>query len=163
MRDRAFAYLAPAAQWLEFAVFLTGWTPDVVVLTDGRFEIAADVRERLTCAGVRIEERRVRGLVRTSDGAHLEAIELEDGARLARDVLFARPPQRQTELVRALELELDEHGFVRVSEMMETSRAGVYAAGDLTTMMQGALFGAAAGARAAATINHELTIASALP
>lgn len=158
VRDRAFGYVAPAAQWVEWAAFLRGWTRDVMVFTDAKFEVAADVRQRLSDAGVRIEERAIRRLVSSSDGEHLEAIELADGSRVAREVLFVRPPQRQTELVRALELDLDEHGFVRVGEQMETSRPGVYAAGDLTTMMQGAMFAAAAGGRAAGSINHELTM-----
>jgi thioredoxin reductase len=39
----------------------------------------------------------------------------------------------------------------------ETSVAGIYAAGDLTTGVQGAILAAAAGMRAAAMLNHELT------
>lgn len=38
----------------------------------------------------------------------------------------------------------------------ETSLPGVFAAGDLTTRMQGAMFAAAAGTHAAAMINVEL-------
>jgi thioredoxin reductase len=40
----------------------------------------------------------------------------------------------------------------------ETSIPGIYAAGDLTTRMQGAIFGAAAGVQAAAALNVELTM-----
>jgi thioredoxin reductase len=39
----------------------------------------------------------------------------------------------------------------------ETSIAGIYAAGDLITRMQGAIHAAAAGSQAAAMINMELT------
>ena len=39
----------------------------------------------------------------------------------------------------------------------ETSVPGIYAAGDLTWRMQGAMFAAAAGTQAATMINHELT------
>ena len=75
------------------------------------------------------------------------------------DVLFAHPPQRQVDLVRALGVALDEHGFVSIDSMRrETSVPGVYAAGDLTTRMQGAIFAAAAGTHAAVVINGELTM-----
>ena len=156
VRDRPFGCLVPTPQWLDWAIFLRGWTHDLVAFTDARCELDAADRDRLARAGIRLEERRIRGLV--SDGAHLEAVELEDGERVPRSVLFARPPQRQTDVVRGLDLELDAQGFVKTGEQLETSRPGVYAAGDLTTMAQGAIFAAAAGVRAAASINHELTL-----
>lgn len=157
VRDRAFGCLLPAAAWLEYPLFLRGWTSDLIVFTDGRFEVTPEVRGRLARAGIGVEERRIVRLV--GHAGHLEAVELEGGARVAREVLFARPPQRQTALVARTGVALDEQGFVRVDERNETSRAGVYAAGDLTTMRQGALVAAAAGALAAYSINHELTLA----
>ena len=73
------------------------------------------------------------------------------------EVLFAQPPQRHVELVQSLGLALDEQGYVRIDAMRrETSVPGIYAAGDLTTRMQGALFAAAAGTHAAAMINVEI-------
>ena len=73
------------------------------------------------------------------------------------DVLFAQPPQRQIELVRAMGLALDEQGYVKIDPMTrETSRPGVFAAGDLTTRAQAAILAAAAGMQAAAVINAEL-------
>ena len=75
------------------------------------------------------------------------------------DALYAHPPQRQVPLVSALGLELDDDGYVRVDEMRrETSRPGIYAAGDLTTRMQGAILAAGFGTRAAAMINVELAM-----
>jgi thioredoxin reductase len=60
-------------------------------------------------------------------------------------------------LVRSLDLELDEHGFVRVEAMKaETSIPGIFAAGDLTTRGQSAIFAASAGVLAATMINLEL-------
>jgi thioredoxin reductase len=107
-------------------------------------------------AGVRLEERRIRQLLVREE--HLEAVELEDGARVARQVLFARPPQRQTRLVQQLGLALDEQGFVRVDDHKATSVPGIHAAGDLTTLFQGALLAAAAGAHAGYMMNHTLNM-----
>jgi thioredoxin reductase len=121
--------------------------------------VADEARSRLAAAGVVPEERRIAALVR---GAHaepqLEAVELEGGVRVPCEVLFTKPAQRQPALVARLGLELDEHGFVRVDEQRRTSRPGVFAAGDLTTMMQGAIIAAAAGCVAATVVNHQLTV-----
>lgn len=89
----------------------------------------------------------------------LEHVELQDGARVPCDVLFTHPPQRQVELVRSLGVALDDDGFVKVDPLTRgTSVSGVYASGDLTTRMQGAMLAAASGTQAAAAINLELTI-----
>ena len=53
----------------------------------------------------------------------------------------------------------DKKGYVQADEMTrETSVPGVYAAGDLTTGAQAAILSAAAGMRAAAMLNHALTM-----
>lgn len=157
VRDQAFGVLATNAHLFEFGLFLTGWSRDIILFTEGAFEVEPALRERARKAGVRIEERRVRAL--HGPGGTLEAVELADGTRVPRQVLFARPAQRQTDVVRSLGLALDEQGFVRVDPMTwETSIPGIHAAGDLTTMLQGALVGAAAGAHAAYRMNHTLTM-----
>ncbi|MFV8751987.1 NAD(P)/FAD-dependent oxidoreductase [Nannocystaceae bacterium ST9] len=163
VRDRPLAYLAPNVAMLDWSRFLLGWSADVVVLTDGRFEVPDELREPIERAGVRIDERHIRALIRDEqvqiEAIQLEAIEFEDGDRLARGALFMHPPQRQTPLVETLGLELDELGFLRVDEQRQTSRPGIHAAGDLITPMQGAQLAAAAGILAGHAINHELTLA----
>lgn len=128
----------------------------MVVLTSGAFAVPEELREKLARAGVRIEERRIEALRHT--GGKLESVSLAGGVELARDVLFMHPPQRQTPLVTALGVALDERGYVRVDEHRKTSIPGVYAAGDLTTPKQNAIMAAADAAYAAAMLNHGLTV-----
>lgn len=159
VRDQRFAYLAANAEamTMSFAVMLRGWTRDVVVLTNGAFIIPPDVRANLSDGGVRIEERAIAQLIAHND--RLARIEFTDGESLERDALFVHPAQRQVDVVRALGVALDGKGYVQVDEMTrETSVPGVYAAGDLTTSAQSAILSAAAGMRAAATVNHALTL-----
>jgi thioredoxin reductase len=159
-RDRRWGYLARAEEpghLLPFALKLRAWTSDVTVFTSGTFEVPDETRRHFERAGVRLETAPVKRLV--AAGAQLSAIELEGGASVPCEVLFAHPPQRQLELVRALVVELDEHGFVRIDAMKrETTVPGIYAAGDLTTRLQGAIFAAAAGTQAAAMINLDLAM-----
>jgi thioredoxin reductase len=159
-QDRRWAYLgraADASHFVPFALMARGWTRDLVALTGGGFEVAPEARGTLEASGIRLETAPVKRLVARDD--RLEAVELEDGRTVPCDVLFAHPPQRHVDLVRALGVELDEHGYVRVEPMRrETSVPGVYAAGDLTTRMQAAIAAAAAGMQAGAAINGELTM-----
>lgn len=174
LRDQPIGYLVPAisvmppAARLEWAFFLTGWSRDLVVFTDGKLEVPAELAARYAAAGIGLEERPIAQLIAAPDtgdghGARLAAVELEGGHRVPRAALFARPPQRQVPLIARLGLALDEHGFVRTEELpgtplRATSRPGIHAAGDLTTMFQGALMAAAAGAQAAYGLNHALTL-----
>jgi thioredoxin reductase len=64
-------------------------------------------------------------------------------------------------VVQRLGLALDEQGFVRINEHMETSLPGVHAAGDLTTRFQGASMAAGAGTMAGAMMNHALNMENA--
>lgn len=141
--------------FVPFALQLRGWTKAVTVFTNGAIEVTAEQRAALAAADISLQTKRITRLV---TGSTLEAIELEGGTRIACDVLFTHPPQSQCALVKSLGLTLDADGFVQIVPMKhETSVPGIYAAGDLTTRAQGALFAAAAGMQAAAMINVELT------
>ena len=163
VRDLRWGYLvlpATAAHFLPFAMKLRGWTREVTVFTNGTLELPAEQRAQLEKAGIRVVTA---ALARLSGGDALTAIELADGSKVPCDVLFAHPPQRQVDVVHALGLTLDEHGYVAADPMTrETSRPGIYASGDLSSRMQGAIFAAAAGTQAATTINMELTAELAL-
>lgn len=159
VQDRRWGYFARVIDpkhFLAFPVLLRGWTRDVVVFTNGVVDLPAGAREGLQAAGVKLETHPIARLVRRGDA--LEAVQLSDGTTVPCEALFTHPAQAQVELVRALGLDLDDDGFVRIDAMTrETSRPGVYAAGDLTTRMQGAILAAAAGMQAAAMINMELS------
>lgn len=163
VRDRPFAVLATAPELVEFALVLRAWTPSVTVLTHGLAPLAPELAARLERADITVEPRAVVRL--EGPGNKLDRVILADGSALPCEALFARPPQRQTSLVRAL---VDSHGLaltpmghVQVDEMRrETTVPGLYAAGDLTSPMQAAIAASYAGMHAAAVINHELTVSA---
>ena len=158
VRERRWGCLVHAVEGLHFAENLLGWTRDLVVFTDAAFDVPAEWRDRFHAAGARVETSSIARLV--GRGSALSSVVLSDGTEVPRDVLFAHPPQRQIELVAALGLALDADGFVVVDPMSrETSVAGIYAAGDLTTRMQAAIAASASAVQAAAMINYELTSA----
>lgn len=160
-QDRAWGLIAAAPMFAEGAPMLLNWTADLVVFTDGKFPIPDDLQARFAAANIRLEQRPITRLVH--DDGRLLAVELAGGDRVQRDVLFARPAQRQVPLVAGLGLDLDPAGFVRVEFGGQTSRPGILAAGDLTTMMQGAMLAAAAGTQAGAMLGHTLHPAHAGP
>jgi thioredoxin reductase len=127
------------------------------VFTAGVVDVPAAAAAALAGAGIALYAAPITRLVARGDA--LEGVELADGTTIARDILFAHPPQRQVELVRALGVALDDDGYVKVEPLRpETSVPGVYAAGDLTTRGQAAILAAAAGMQAAAALNVSLAL-----
>ncbi|PRQ08043.1 NAD(P)/FAD-dependent oxidoreductase [Enhygromyxa salina] len=161
VQDRRWGFLVSPAEpqmLVHFALHARGWTRDLTVFTGGAFEVSEEIRGQLQGAGIQLETAPVTRLVVGSE-TRLEAVELANGTTVPCDVIFAHPPQRQVELVRSLGVALDDNGYVEIDSMKsETSIPGIYAAGDLTTRMQAAITAAAAGVRAAAMINVELTM-----
>jgi thioredoxin reductase len=155
-QNQKFGFMATGVDALPFALLLRGWTREVTVLTNGKFAVPPETGAQLAAGGVLLEERSIARLASTS--GRLERVEFSEGDPLRLDVLFARPTQRHAEVVATLGLTLDPMGLVKVDEMhRETSRAGIYAAGDLVTVAQSAVFAASSGMHAAAMLNHALT------
>lgn len=158
LRDRPWGVLVSDPSHLDFAIFATGWTKDVVAFTNGPLAIDAPVRARLERAGVRLEHRPIRRLVAGPD-RRLTGVELTDGTIIPRHALVLRPSQRQPDLVRRIGVALDDRRLVRVDPTTgQTSIPGVYAAGDLADPGQAAIFAAAAGTRAAYQLNHAMNV-----
>ncbi len=154
-RGQRWGILATNFEMLEFAILLTGWTNDVIAFTNGPLAIPADLRARLARFRIAIEPRRLKTMIAGTEQL-VTTVETEDGELIPRETMVVRPHQRQTDLVHRLCLALDDNGFVRTDEDGQSSVRGIYAAGDLTTPMQTAIFAAAAGTRAAYRMNHAM-------
>lgn len=162
VQDRRWAYLARGPEWghsLPFVMQLRGWSAQVSLFMTESFELPEAFQQQLAAAGVLTYSSPVKRLIARASGPELEAVELANGERVPCEILFAHPPQQQVPLVRALNLALDSEGYVQIDPMRrETSTPGIYAAGDLTTRMQAAIFAAAAGTQAAAMLNLDLSL-----
>ena len=155
VRDRTFGYLAPDEHCADWSLILRSWTSDLIVFTGGHFAVSPELRAELAQARIQIDEREVVGL--RCDGDTLAAVQLAGGDEVAREILFVRPPQRQTPLVEKLGLSLAARDLVKIDDRHQTSIAGIYAAGDLVCHEHGALIAAANGASAAHALDEDLT------
>jgi thioredoxin reductase len=157
VRGRQLGYLALTVAKLDWVPMLRGWSDAVTLFTGPGVAPEPGQRRTLTAFGITIVEGAVAGV--RGVGGTLMHVDLTKGTSVPCDALFYHPEQRQTPIVETLALTTDEHRFVQVDAMGQTSHRRVYAAGDLTTSMQSALGAAAAGARTAATLNHQLIVA----
>ena len=132
VRDRALAVHGNGPDVVRTALVVSGWSSDVVLLTDGPARLGDAGRASLAAAGVRVREEPIRGLV-GHDG-RLDRIEFVSGPAEKRDALFVRTRREQPNgLAAALGCELTAGGTIVTDGDGRTAAAGVYAAGDAAT------------------------------
>jgi thioredoxin reductase len=140
VRDTALGVLGGGPGGLRRALLLRGWSEDVVLLSDGPAELEPDDLQRLSAAGVEVDERPVARLI-ARDGA-LAAVEFADGSTRAREGLLVPVTVAQrSPLAAQLGAEPAEPGPVAldalvVDTMFRTTADGVSAAGDVSAQMQ---------------------------
>jgi thioredoxin reductase len=131
VRDRPLALYGRGPAAVRSALFLTGWSSDVVLCTDGPADLGPECIA-LDVAGVRVRDERITNLAGV--GGHLQRIEFAAGPAEIRDALFVSTRRGQPNgVARELGCVLDEADTIVVDIDGRTTVAGVYAAGDAAT------------------------------
>lgn len=139
----------------HLAMMIQHWSKDLTVFTDGAATFSPEQRDKLAEHHIEIVAGALGKLEHTN--GTISAIVLQDGSRYEKDALFARVPFNESSgLPAAMGCAFDEQGYIRIDDFKKTSIAGVFAAGDNTTMMRSVSNAAAAGAMAGSMINKEL-------
>ena len=131
VRDRPLAVHGNGRAAAESALFVSNWSSDVVLCTDGPARLGAE-RGMLAAPGVRVREEPIRALA-GRDG-QLQRIQFTSGPPEQRDALFVRTERGQPNgLAEALGCRLTAGGTIVTDGDGRTEVAGVYAAGDAAT------------------------------
>jgi thioredoxin reductase len=156
VRDRPLAVHGNGPQVVQSALVVSGWSSDVVLLTDGPARFDDTARQSLAAAGVRIREEPIRSLA--GHEGRLDRIEFASGPVEDRDALFVRTTRQQPNgLATALGCELTAGGTIMTDEDGRATMAGVYAAGDAATerlRSVAAAIGSGSRAALAAALDH---------
>jgi thioredoxin reductase len=158
VRDQPLAVRANGELAIHLAPLIRQWSRDLVLLTDGPISIPEADLASIRSLDIQIREDPI---ARLEGDAGLVRIAFTTGEPLARRALFYPPTQHpRTDLARQLGCDLIEEGpipgLIRVDGFQQTTVPGVYAAGDVATMMQQLATAAASGATAAAGLNLAL-------
>jgi thioredoxin reductase len=163
VRDRALAVHGNGPDVVRTALAVSGWSSDVVLLTDGPARLGEAGQASLAAAGVRVREEPIRRLA--GDDGRLDRIEFVSGPAERRDALFVRTRRGQPNgLAAALGCELTAAGTIVTDGDGRTTVAGVYAAGDTATdrlRSVAAAIGTGSRAALAAALDHMAVAAAA--
>ncbi|MDA2809084.1 NAD(P)/FAD-dependent oxidoreductase [Nocardiopsis sp. RSe5-2] len=154
VRDRPIGVLGTGPHAVRLALMLKKWSADLVYFPHGQ-EVTGEDRLRLEARGVQVVEGGIRGLV--AGGAGLTGVELDSGAVVPREAVFAPSTMRPSgELLDGLGCARDADGSAATDPMGRTSVPGVWAAGVVVDPMAQVIAAAAMGSRAASAVDHDL-------
>ncbi|MDU0369893.1 NAD(P)/FAD-dependent oxidoreductase [Hymenobacter endophyticus] len=157
VRNQPLAVYGRAKLVTGLALLVSRWSPDVVVCVEDPAYLTANARRRLRQQKIRVRDEPVIRLEGTRSG-ELRHLVFESGEKLARTAVFVHAHQHQrTTLAEQVGCRLTKKGAVWVDKKLQTTIAGLYAAGDTTPGTQQALLAAAEGSAAAININETLT------
>ena len=156
-RDERIAVLGSGARGEHLAILLRQWSGDVVLLSNGPHDLAADQLARVHALGIRIIQTPVAALDGNGDG-RLRGVRLADGETLDRDALFFYVGwQLRNDVARTLGCRLRDDGSIDVDSQQATSVDGVYAAGNCADPRALVPTAAGSGVTAAVAINVRLS------
>jgi thioredoxin reductase len=155
-RDAPLALIGESGDLAERARFLSNWSDDLIVFTNGVGVVSAADEAELAARGIRVERRAISDVEGGREG--LTGVVLDDGEVVPRSAGFVRPAWTAAiAFAETLGLVTDAEGLVSVDECGRTNLAGVYAAGDITPPgPQQLIVAAGAGATAANQILRDL-------
>jgi thioredoxin reductase len=154
VRDRAIGVVGTGDKLARVAPLLTVWSRDVMVISADAARFTDAERARMRAAGVKVEATAVARFA--TAGGRLRAAVLTDGREIARDAIFVAMPTRGASDLPGRLCDVDANGFAVVDAEGRTSRPGVWAVGNATDRIAKLVHAAAAGSRAAASINAHL-------
>lgn len=137
------------------AKFLSNWTKDLVLYTDGKSTLSKEQTANLKRRNIPIVEKEIDGFEHSN--GKISNIVYKDGSKQPLKVLYATPEvKQQSELPRELGCEFTEHGRIEVDMFQKTTVDGIYAAGDNSSMGRALPVAVAAGSVAGVMLNKEL-------
>ncbi len=147
--------LANGDMGFEFAKLISNWTPRLTLFTNGPSALTPPQIQKLQQHHIEIIEQEIERIVHT-DGK-MEQIVLKDGTQHALSALFTKVHfEQHCPIPQQLGCEITEGGYIQIDDFHQTTVAGVFAAGDNTTMFRAVSAAVAGGSKAGAMINKAM-------
>lgn len=148
VRDEPLAVVGNGDIGVLKVALLKSWSKDLALCTNGKADLSDEQRQLLTKHHVAVREEKIVRLEGTK--GKLETIIFETGETLARRGMLIHLEQHpRSDLAERLGCELTDSGHIKIDNFSETSIKSVFAAGDITSMMQSIAVSVAQGSVAA--------------
>lgn len=139
----------------EFSKLVFNLSKDLTLFTNGECTFSEDQTWKFNQNKIVIEEKEIQKIVHSN--GQIEKVIFKNGDEKKLEALYAKIPFEQNINTEDLQLELTEHGFIKIDHFHKTNVNGVFACGDNTTMMRAVASAVAQGNFTGAIVNKELS------
>jgi thioredoxin reductase len=155
VRNEPTGILANGDMGFELARLINHWTNDLILFTNGPSNLTPEQVQKIESHNIKIIETEIEGI--EHDNGQLKFLRLKSGERFALNAIYARPAFNQHCTIPVdLGCELTEQNLLKVDAFQRTTMAGIFAAGDNSTLMRSVALAVAGGGFAGASINKDL-------
>lgn len=157
VRDVKTGILGNGAYGFELAAFISNWTKDLTLFTNGASTLTDEQVRKLANHGIGIEETEI-GKLKHRNG-YLHHIAFKDGTTTPIKAIYAQIPFKQHSAIpETLGCELTEEGYIKADHLQKTNVPGVFACGDNTTRIRTVANAVAMGTTAGMMVNKEIVL-----
>lgn len=155
VKDKTTGLLSNGDLAFEFSKLVFNLSKDLTLFTNGESTLNEQQTEKFNQNKINIIQEEIQRIVH--ENGHIQKVILKDGSEKELEALYAKIPFEQNLNTEDLQLELTEHGFIKIDHFHKTNTDGVFACGDNTTMMRSVANAVAQGNFTGAIVNKELS------
>ena len=154
MRDKRAGVFGSSESSLEVAFPLGWFTPNIILFTNGEFEVSPELRDRFNNNGYKLVEKPIEKFL--GENHQMTGVQLKDGSVVELDTgLVSMGSKYHADYLKNIELEY-KGGNLITDKMNRTSHPRIFAVGDLKIGMNQVVIAAADGALAATQIWRDI-------
>jgi thioredoxin reductase len=139
----------------EFSKLVFNLSKDLTLFTNGKCTLDEEQKGKFNQNKINIVEGEIQKIIH--EKGNIRKVVFKDGSEEELEALYAKIPFEQNINPEDLQIELTEHGFIKIDHFHKTSTDGVFACGDNTTMMRSVANAVAQGNFTGAIVNKELS------
>lgn len=140
----------------EIAKTINQWTSSLTIFTDGKAIFSTEELKKLASRKIQINEKLIEKF-ENKDG-YIENIKFKDESKHNLKAIYVTPHSEQKcTIPQRFKCKINEHGCIETDIFQQTTVAGIYAAGDCTSVGRSIAVAVAAGSVAGTFISKELT------
>ncbi len=156
IRNKKTAIIANGERAFHIASLVNNLTKDITILTSGKKDFDDNQLLKLKSHNITVIENEILEIEHKE--GQLETIIFKDGSKKHFECAYASIPfEQSSKIPEELGCKLTEHGHIEVDFMHKTTKDGIFACGDNSSMMRSVATAVYGGNITGAVINSELT------
>ncbi|MFV8370255.1 NAD(P)/FAD-dependent oxidoreductase [Flavobacterium sp. LB2R40] len=147
--------LANGDMAFEIGKLINNWTKDLTIFTNGKSTLTKEQTIKLETHHIKIIETEINHFEHNS--GQIQNVVFHDKTSERINALYTRPKfEQHCEIPKQLGCELTEQNYIKIDSFQKTSKLGIFACGDITSLMRSVSYAIAMGGVAGAMANREL-------